>query len=100
MHDILRQSNADLLREIERLGEVLHHIAKSVPGELDIYYGWALKTCDQFRQQVMQNLQDLDLGQADTLSDIFSITQAVTQRFHLFNRVCKKMRENLSGVFV
>ncbi len=86
MLQILRQSNADLLREIDKLGEVLTHAAEALPPELDTYYLSVVEGCDDFRQQVKQNLRDLDLGQTSILPDVLSTTQEVTRWFQLFNR--------------
>lgn len=86
MRDILRQSNLDLLREIERLREILQGVTGSIPEELNIYYSWAVTTCNDFRLQVMRNLYDLDLQQDAILPDLLSTTQQIVQTFHLFNQ--------------
>lgn len=76
----------DLLREIERLRAILRSVSDSIPAELGTYYGWAAVTCDGFRQQVMQNLHDLDSGHDNILRDVLSNTQLVTVSFHQYNQ--------------
>ena len=86
MRDLLRQSNVDLLREIQRLREVLPRTSSHLPPELDTYYAWARDACREFHQRVTQNLQDLNLGQEGLLPDLLSSTQAVTRSFQGFNQ--------------
>lgn len=86
MREILRQSNTHVLRELERLGEVLQSVAGSVLSELDTYYAWIVAAYDGLRQQVLQHLHDLDLGQDAILPDVLSSTQEVTRFFYLFNQ--------------
>ena len=86
MFHILRQNNADLLREIDRLKKILPANSKTLTDELTPYYAWAVEKCDDLYQKVMQNLRDIDLRQRDILSDILSETQTVTREFRLFNQ--------------
>ena len=86
MFHILRQNNADLLREIDRLKKILPANSKTLTDKLTPYYAWAVKKCDDLYQKVMQNLRDIDLRQRDILSDILSETQTVTREFRLFNQ--------------
>lgn len=86
MFHILRQNNADLLREIVRLKEVLTTDSIIITDELNPYYTWVIKECDDLYQDVIQNLQDIELRQEDTLPEILSKTQIVTRTFRLFNQ--------------
>ena len=86
MQRILRQNNLDLVREIECLRHVLQGVKPHIPPELDVYYEWAARACDEFRQRVVQNLHDLNLEQIDLLPDILSSTQTLTRSFRLFNQ--------------
>jgi hypothetical protein len=86
MRDILRESNEDLLREIEKLREILRDAGKSISVELDMYFNWAVSTCDEFHRSVGQILSDVNLQQDTILPDLLSSTQVVTQEFHLFNQ--------------
>ena len=83
MRDILRQSNLDLLREIERLGSILP--TAQVPRELSPYHEWVSSSCDSLRVRVLQNLQDLKLNRDEILVDILSSTQEITRGFQLYN---------------
>jgi len=84
MREILRQSNLDLMREIDRLRSMLTTL--SVPPELSTYQDEVSKACDQLRQLTLQNLRDLELGQDDTLNDILSQTQLLTSGFRLYDQ--------------
>lgn len=84
MRDILRQSNLDLLREIDRLRSILP--TAQVPEELSPYYEWISSSCDLLRERVLQNLHDLDLNRDEILVDILSGTQEITRQFQLYNR--------------
>ncbi len=86
MRNILRQSNADLLCDIDRLGERLRQAATAVPPELMPFYEWVTNQCDAFREAVKEHLHYLDLNQASILPDVLSKTQVVTRNLHLFNR--------------
>lgn len=86
MRDILRQNNADMLCEVERLGEMLHKAASAVPTELVPFYDWVIAQCDGFRQSVSENLRYIDLGFDPILPDVLSKTQVITRNLHLFNR--------------
>ena len=81
---ILRQSNLDLLREINRLSSVLSTV--SVPTELAAYQARVSEACSDLRGLVLQNLQYLDLNRDDILDDILSQTQSVTAVFRLYNQ--------------
>jgi hypothetical protein len=84
MQDILRQSNKDLLREIDRLS--LELVTVSVPAELSAYQDRVSKACSSLRQLVVQNLLDLKLNIDDTFDDILSQTQSLTLLFRLYNQ--------------
>ena len=86
MFHILRQNNADLLREIVRLKEILYNSRETFPEELTPYYTWVVEKCVDLHQNVRQNLQDIDLQQQDIVPDILSRTQVVEQEFRLFNQ--------------
>lgn len=81
---ILRQSNLDLLREINRLSSVLSTV--SVPTELAAYQARVSEACSDLRRLILQNLQYLDLNRDDILDDILSQTQSVTAVFRLYNQ--------------
>lgn len=84
MREILRLSNIDLLREIERLRTILSNV--HIPPELSAYYEWASDFCNSLREQVLQHLCDLSLEEDDILIEILSGTQETTRRFQLYNR--------------
>ena len=86
MFHILRQNNADLLREIIRIKEILLAIREMLTDELTSYYSWVVEKCDELQHKVIQNLEELDLQQQDILPEILSKTQTVTCDFHLFNQ--------------
>ena len=86
MFYILRQNNADLLREIGRLKEILYNGRETVPNELMPYYTWLVKKCDYLYRNAMQNLQDIEFQLEDTLPEILSTTQIITREFRLFNQ--------------
>ena len=88
MFHILRQNNADLLREIGRLKDILYNNRGAFPDELIPYYAWAVDKCNDLYQKVRQNLEDINLQQRNILSDILSETQTVTREFRLFNQRC------------
>jgi hypothetical protein len=81
---ILRQSNLDLLREINRLSSVLATV--SPPTELVAYQDRVSEACGYLRGLILQNLQYLDLSRDDILDDILSQTQSVTAVFRLYNQ--------------
>jgi hypothetical protein len=97
MKDILRQSNLDLLREIN---QVVTELSSFRPGlkELSPYYNWALSYGVSLRQQVVQNLHDLEvirdvelsrdfgLSTNEIFGDILSETQEITRWFRLYNQ--------------
>lgn len=86
MRAILRQNNADLLCEVERLGEALRQASGGVLPELVAFYEWVVEQCDAFREAVRENLRYLDLDQDTILPDVLSETQVITRNLHLFNR--------------
>jgi hypothetical protein len=86
LRDILRQNNADLLCDVERLAEALSNAVADVPPELISFYEWVVKQCDAFREAARENLRYLDLGQESILPDVLSGTQVITRNLHLFNR--------------
>jgi hypothetical protein len=86
LRNILRQSNADLLCDIERLGEALREAAGAIPPELIPFYEWVTIQCDAFREAVMENLRYLELNYDPILPDVLSKTQVITRNLHLFNR--------------
>lgn len=83
MRDLLRQSNLDLLREIDRLKSALS--SASVLPELSAYYEWICQACTRFREQGRRNLEDLDLNKDEILPDILSETQRLAGWFRLCN---------------
>ncbi len=83
MREILRQSNIDLLREINRLKSVVY--SASVLPELVTYQAQILITCEMLRRQGQQNLRDLDLNRDELLPDILSETQRLASWFRLYN---------------
>jgi hypothetical protein len=86
LRDILRQNNADLLCDVERLGETLRQAAAAVPPELLPFFEWVTDRCDAFREAVTDNLRYIDLGVDEILPDVLSETQVITRNLHLFNR--------------
>lgn len=86
MFHILRQNNADLLKEIGKLKEILYNRRETFPNELTPYYTWLVKKCDDLYRNTMQNLQDIDLQLEDTLPELLSTTQIITREFRLFNQ--------------
>ncbi len=83
MREILRQSNLDLLREIDRLELALSSV--SVLPELSAYHERISKVCEAFRKQGHQNLHDLNLNKDEILPDILSETQNLAKLFRLYN---------------
>src|SRR5882724_3127390 len=89
---ILLQSNVELLRGIQRLRETLVSAGERVPDELDTYYSWTMRVCEELRQQVTQTLDDLQISEAEAqpdlslIPDLLSKTQKVTRRFAQFNQ--------------
>lgn len=86
MREILRQNCADLLRDIERLGETLRQGASSVPAELAPFYRWVCEACEAYRGRAEENLRLLAIGLDDILPDVLSETQNLLLDFQLFNR--------------
>ena len=84
MRDILRESNLDLLREIDRLSSVSSTI--SVPAELSAYQDWMTEVCSSLRQRALWNLRYLELNKDEILDDILSETQLLTALFRLCNQ--------------
>ncbi|MFQ5812607.1 MAG: hypothetical protein ACE5I2_05380, partial [Anaerolineae bacterium] len=83
MREILRQSNLDLLREINRLELALSSV--SVLPDLFAYRKRISKVCEVLREQGRQNLHDLNLYKDEILSDILSGTQNLAKLFRLYN---------------
>ena len=86
MRDILRQNNADLLREIELLRERLEKAASAIPAELQPCHDWIISFCAQLQATARQNLADLNLGIDSILPYILSNTQVLTRHVRLFNQ--------------
>lgn len=86
MQDILRQNNADLLREIRLLRERLEEAATALPPELQPFQNWIISFCDQLQATALQNLRDLNLGIDSILGNILSETQVLTRGVRLFNQ--------------
>lgn len=86
MRHLLRQNNADMLRDLERLGEALHQARAGLLPELENFYTWLVAECGRLQQAVVQNLHDLDLSQSTILPDVLSNTQVINRRLNLFNR--------------
>jgi len=70
MRTILRESNLDLLGEVERLIAALK--ATPVVPELVPYHDHMVHACADLREQVCHNLRDLELGRDDILPEILS----------------------------
>ena len=60
--------------------------SNNVPEELNGYMDWVTKICEDFKQNVLQNLEYLDSGQETLLKDILSETQKVSWSFDVFNK--------------
>jgi len=86
LRDILRQNNADLLREIELLRERLEKAASAIPAELQSCHDWIISFCAQVQATARQNLADLNLGIDSILPYILSNTQVLTRHVRLFNQ--------------
>jgi hypothetical protein len=86
LQDILRQNNADLLREIRLLRERLEEAATALPPELQPFQNWIISFCDQLQATALQNLRDLNLGIDSILGNILSETQVLTRGVRLFNQ--------------
>lgn len=86
MRDILRQNNADLLREIALLRERLEKAASAIPPELQPFQGWIISFCDKLQATALQNLRNLNLGIDSILPNILSDTQVLTRNVRLFNQ--------------
>lgn len=86
MRDILRQSNFDLLREINLIKKTLDSSSDSISDELRPYNDWVLLTWSELQNKTVRNLQDLDLREDVILPEILSSTQSVTIVFHEFNQ--------------
>lgn len=86
MRDILRQNNADLLREIGLLRGRLEEAASAIPPELQPFQDWIISFCDKLQMVGLQNLQNLNLGIDSILPNILSDTQVLTRDVRLFNQ--------------
>ncbi len=86
MRDILRQNNADLLREIGLLRGRLEEAASAIPPELQPFQDWIISFCDKLQVVGLQNLQNLNLGIDSILPNILSDTQVLTRNVRLFNQ--------------
>jgi hypothetical protein len=86
LRDILRQNNADLLREIRLLRERLEECASAIPSELQPFHNWLISFCDQLQAMALQNLRDLNLGRDSILPYVLSNTQVLTRNVRLFNQ--------------
>ena len=86
MRDILRQNNADLLREIGLLRGRLEEAASAIPPELQPFQDWIISFCDKLQVVGLQNLQNLNLGIDSILPNILSDTQVLTRDVRLFNQ--------------
>lgn len=92
MRDLLRQSNTDLLLDIERLSEILITALPTLLPELNAYYKWVLDACETFRADVQQNLSDIELDArlgssiSSILPDVLISTQVIKRKFEFFNQ--------------
>jgi len=86
LRDILRQNNADLLREIGLLRGRLEEAASAIPPELQPFQDWIISFCDKLQVVGLQNLQNLNLGIDSILPNILSDTQVLTRDVRLFNQ--------------
>jgi len=86
LRHLLRQNNADMVRDLERLGEALHQARAGLLPELENFYLWLVAECDRLQRDVTQNLHDLALGQPTILPDVLSNTQVINRQLNLFNR--------------
>ena len=86
MQNLLRQNNEDLLRDIEQIRAALREAEPSLLPELRAFYEWLVVRCEGLQQEILQNLDDLGLGQDRILPDVLSNTQVITRYLHLFNR--------------
>jgi len=84
MRTILRESNLDLLNEVERLISAL--TATPVMPELAAYHKHIVRACTEIGEQIRRNLRDLELGRDDVLPDILSDTQRLAHDLRLYNR--------------
>jgi len=85
MRTILRESNLDLLGEVERLIAALTDTP--VVPELAVYRDHVVQACADIREQVRHNLHDLKLGRDDILpEEILSETQRLARDLRLYNR--------------
>jgi hypothetical protein len=84
MRTILRESNLDLLGEVERLIATL--TATPVVSELTTYHDHVVRACADMREQVRRNLRDLELSQDDILPEILSETQRLARDLRLYNQ--------------
>jgi hypothetical protein len=91
MRAILRQSNLDLLREIEQLRAILQNRFKPMDAttlvpELAPFYEALVQACDQMHQRAVAAMSNLDFGQEDILNDVLSEIQDITRLFQIYNR--------------
>jgi hypothetical protein len=87
LRDLLRQNNEDLLRDIEQIKEVLRQADLSLLPELRAFHTWLIAQCEWLHQEILQNLDDLALGEDRILPNILSNTQVITRYLYLFNRI-------------
>lgn len=86
MRTILRESNLDLLGEVERLIAALK--ATPVVPELAPYHDHMVRACADLHEQICHNLRDMELGRDDILpEEILSETQRLARDLRLHNRL-------------
>jgi hypothetical protein len=83
MRALLRDSNLDLIGELERLDAVLSHA--TVAPELAPYRGRLVSACAGLYQQALRNLADLELQLDQVLPVILSETQRLARDLRLYN---------------
>lgn len=83
MLERLRQANVDMLHQIEIVQDLVG--AVSVLGELMPYVACVSGTLGKLRGEAKRNIQDLGYDISETIPDILSATQSLTQEFELIN---------------
>jgi hypothetical protein len=83
MRPRLRQANVDMLHQIGIVQDLIGTV--SVAGELMPYVACISGTLDKLRSEAKRNIQDLEYDVSETIPDILSATQSLTQEFELIN---------------
>lgn len=83
IEEVLAAQNRWLLANLDKLEEALNQAV--IPPELVPYHASILRACQELRSDILQNLRDLQVGQASIAQEILSNTQTTTRTMNLIS---------------